>query len=149
MNPMFNSVIYYAMMSAMDKIGINPALFARQTATAISPIMKHVSTALGFKLPESINDFAELLSQFDDMDGVPDQKKTRVTSDKGVITLKICNCAFSDVSGFAESVGYKHCPVCLIGAVSVGLLKALSITETEDLEVQKEGPSCTINLTTA
>ena len=148
-NQIYNSIIYYAMMIAMDRIGINPALFARQTAYAISPIMKRVAGSLGLKLPEKLNEFGELQKQFDDMDSIPDEERTEFSSSDGTISLKIHNCGFLDVSDYAESVGYKRCPMCLLGAVNIGLLKALNLIETKDFTVKKDGTTCTINITSA
>jgi hypothetical protein len=148
-NPIYNSIIYYAMMIAMDRIGINPALFARQTAYAISPIMKRVAGTLGLKLPENLNEFGELQKQFDDMDSIPDQERTEFSFNDGMITLKIHNCGFLEVSDYAEGVGYNRCPVCLLGAVNIGLLKALNLSETKDFTVQKDGAICTIRITPA
>jgi hypothetical protein len=149
LNPIFNSIIYFAMMSAMDRIGIDPGLFARQTATAISPIMKTVAGTLGLKLPESLQDYASLQGEFDQMDDIPESERTKVAFHDGTVTLKIHNCALLDVSNYAETVGYKRCPVCLISAVNIGLLKALRLAETKDFKVEKNGAECTITLTSA
>jgi hypothetical protein len=148
-NPVFNSIIYYAMMSAMDRIGINPALFARQTATAISPIMKQVAGSLGLKMPKTLQEFGELQNEFDNMDNIPDAERTEVSQNDGTITLKLHNCGFLDVSNYVENLGYKQCPVCLIGAVNIGLLKTLNIAEIKDFKVEKNNTDCIIHLISA
>ena len=76
-NAMMNSIIYYAMMSAMDRIGINPPLFARQIATAISPLIKNVADNLGLKIPQNLRDYAKLQNEFDEMDNVLIKKELK------------------------------------------------------------------------
>lgn len=61
-NPMFEAISYYALMTAMEKVGINPGLLARQTSTAITPVMSgFLENFLGrSQMPKALNEFFEM-----------------------------------------------------------------------------------------
>jgi hypothetical protein len=147
-DPMISAIPYYALMTAMDKVGINPGLLSRQTSTAITPIMRGImENFLGVdQLPKTLNEFFEMEKSFFKIGNICDAEKMQVTCKDGTSVVKILDCSLKEVANFAKSAGYKQCPMCIVGALTIGSIKAMNLGDIKNFKVEKNGDCCTISL---
>jgi hypothetical protein len=146
-NSIFNAVSYYAIMTAMAKMGINPGLLSRRTSTALTPLMKQLAEGfLGRDVPKTLAEYFETEKMLLKIGGVCDTENMEVTFKDGTSTLKLSDCFLLEMTNFARSAGCKQCPVCIVGAITIGTLKAMNLGDMKDLKVERNGNTCTINL---
>jgi hypothetical protein len=148
-NPLFNAVSYYAIMSAMEKMGIDPALLSRQTSHALAPLMKDMcETFLGRNMPKNLPEYFEVEKMLFRMGGVCDPEKVEVALKDRTSTMKLQDCGLQGVNSLAEAAGYPQCPVCMVGAMTIGTLRAMNLAEIKNLDVKRQGNVCSIRLMT-
>ena len=147
LNSMINAIPYYAMMTALDKMGIAPDLLGRQTSVALKPILQDLSKALASgQMPKNINEFFEMFKAIVGVTSIADADTIRTEVKDRSCHINLSNCMWQDIAGVAEKAGYKHCPMCIIGTVITGFLKVFGFQETTRSKVEKKGNSCSVEL---
>jgi len=149
LNSMINAIPYYAIMSALDKMGIAPDLLARQTAAALMPILKDLAETFGAsQMPKNTSEFFEMFKATVGVTGMADADTIQTEVKARSCRINLTNCMWQDIAGVAEKAGYKQCPMCIVGTVTTGFLKVFGFQDTTRSKVEKKGNSCSVELLT-
>jgi len=146
-NSMINAIPYYAIMVALDKMGIAPDLLGRQTAAALAPVLQGISENLAAgQMPKNIGEYLEMFKVIAGVTGMADPDTLQTETKDHSCHINLTNCMWQDIAGIAEKAGYKRCPMCIISTMNVGLMKALGFLDITRSTVEKKGDNCSLEL---
>ena len=148
-NPMFNALGLCAVLSSMDKMGVNPNLIARQTSKVLGPVLAEFGKmTLGDKNLHASNmdEFMKGLKMAVSIGGLGDPESLKVSQSDGACTFTWSDCGLKDMSTAAKLFGYDNCPLCLPGVIVAGLIDVWHVTDFLYVKVEKNGNTCSIHL---
>jgi hypothetical protein len=148
-NPLFNALGICALLSSLDKMGLNPSLIARQTAKVLGPVLAEFGkSTLGDKnmYASNMDEFMKGLKMAVKIGGLADPEALQVSQSEGSCTFKWSDCGLKDMSSAAKLFGYNKCPLCLPGVIVAGLIDVWHIIDFRYVTVDKNGDICSINL---
>ena len=142
-NPLYHSLIFGTLMSALDNMGISPVLIARQTARILTPIIKDISKqAIGQAPSSNMETFIEQVKASVELGGLGDPKTFEINFSENVLSSKLSDCMYLNIANFAKSLGYDACPICSMSVTTMGTLSALGFGEVVDFKVECDGKTC-------
>jgi hypothetical protein len=104
-NPFYGAIFFGTILSALDKMGLNPQLISRQASGVLSQLFEgSAKQILGVKRPSTVE---ELITQIGMLKTSGKTEKPEHSFSNGVITMKFVNCMYLPLNGYGKSIGYK------------------------------------------
>ena len=109
LHPFYNAFFFGTLLSALEKMGINPMLITRQTAKILGPQAELLAKDLtGDKdSPATMDELAKLLEQTIQDTKCADQVEGKFSGNS--FSMKITNCMYQELADYGKSLGYNNC----------------------------------------
>lgn len=141
------SLIFGTILSAADKIGINPMILGRQASKILAPILGELSAQLQVnKIPSNLGELVKEIENVSKKFSSPLGMEVEVDFSGNCYTHRVTNCAYLGMAKFGKSVGYKACPLCGVMIILMGGLSALGTVEILDAKVENDEKICIIKI---
>jgi hypothetical protein len=143
-NSLYGAVFFGTMLSALDKIGLNPQLISRNASEVLSKLFEGpAKQVLGEKRPSTVE---ELITQIERLKTSKTSEKPEHYFSDGVIKMKFVDCMYLVLNGYGKGIGYKSCPMCAQALLLSASLKALKLGEVKDIQLENNGNTCVLKL---
>ena len=143
-NPFYGAIFFGTILSALDKMGLNPPLISRQASGVLSQLFEGpAKQILGEKRPSTVE---ELITQMVKLKTSRPLENSEHSYSNGVITMKFVDCTYLPLNGYGKGIGYKACPMCAQALLLSGSLKALNLGEAKDIQVENNENTCVLKL---
>ena len=144
LDPNYAALIYGTLYNALDKVGLNPALIARNASGVLSKMFDSpAKCVLGAKRPSTVE---ELITQIEKLKTSRPLEKSENSYSNGIITMKFVDCMYLPLNNYGKSNGYKSCPMCAQSLLISASLKALNLGEVKDIQVENNENTCVLKL---
>ena len=143
-NPFYGAIFFGTLLSALDKMGLNPQLISRQASGELSQLFDGpAKQVLGAKRPSTVE---ELMAQMRKLKTSGTSEKSENSYSNGVINMKFVNCMYLSLNGYGKSNGYKSCPMCVQALLLSASLRALNMGEVKDVQLENNENTCVLKL---
>jgi hypothetical protein len=143
-NPLIGASFFGTLLSALDKMGLNPQLISRNASGVLSKLFDGpAKQVLGEKRPSTVE---ELMTQIEKLKTSRATEKSEHSFSDGVITMKFVDCMYLMLNGYGKGIGYKACPMCAQALLLSASLKALNLGEVKDIQVENNENICVLKL---
>ncbi len=147
-NPEYNAIILGMLLSAADKMGINPVLLGRQTSRLLAPMLDDLfEQFIGKSLSSNDSEFLEDIKKIVKIGEISDPEKLELEISANCFTLKLADCMYLDMANYGKTLGHDSCPMCIAGVFMTGLISSLGIGEVLNFEAQNKENNCIVKLT--
>lgn len=146
-NPEYNAIILGILLSAADKMGINPVLLGRQTSRLLAPMLDSIFQKFtGKTLSMNGEGFLEDIKRIVKIGDISDPEKLELEIVDSCFTLKLVDCMYLDMAKYGKIIGYESCPMCIAGVFMIGLFSSLNIGDVLNFKVENKDNSCIVKL---
>ncbi len=146
-NPEYNAIILGMLLSAADKMGINPVLLGRQTSRLLAPLLDGIFKQYIGRGPSSnpeqlLEDIKTIVKAGE----ISDPEGLELEYSENRFNMKVIECMYLDMANYGKTLGYNACPMCIAGVFFMGLVNSLGIGEVLDFTVENKENSCTLKI---
>ncbi|MEM3586395.1 MAG: hypothetical protein QXO71_03640 [Candidatus Jordarchaeaceae archaeon] len=141
-----NGLALGIILSAADKIGINPILLGRQSAKLLAPMLSGlVKQFLGVPTLKNMEEFLKELEVFSKNFGVLG-KEPELNYTGNILKIKVVECYWKEMSKYGKSMGYKACPLCIAAMMMMSVIEGLGLNQVLGLKSESNGAACEVEL---
>nr|MDO8082884.1 hypothetical protein [Candidatus Freyarchaeota archaeon] len=144
-NPVYNAIILGILLSAAEKIGINPVLIGRQTSRLLAPLLDSLfKRFIGKTLSLNNGNLLEDIKKIVKTGEISDPEKLELTFSGNCVTLKLADCMYLDMANYGKTLGHDCCPMCIAGVFMTGVLSSLDTGEVLNFKVENKENNCIV-----
>jgi hypothetical protein len=145
-NSLYNAIAFGTLLTSLDKMGIKPALVARQTNRVLSPIVADLAKKIYNEEPsKDINGFIKHVKEAMVKGGFADPEKSEISATDSTINMKFVNCMYQDLANFGKSQGYAACPLCVVNLILSGRLGELGV-DVSNVKLENKDNVCSVKV---
>ncbi len=144
----FTALIYGTILSAADRIGINPMLLGRQSSQILGPMIENLAQQfIGMAPPKDMEELKKDLEMFGKNTGVFG-KEYEWNNSGNCFSAKVVECPWLEMAKYGKSIGYKACPLCGITIILLGAIEAMGLSQVVGINVDNDETVCKLKLAT-
>nr|MDO8079154.1 hypothetical protein [Candidatus Freyarchaeota archaeon] len=144
---LYNSIVVCSLLSAADRIGLNPMVLGRQTATVLVPLLGDIfKKTLGKKPPSNMEELVKDIQEMMKDVGLADPERNEVSFSGNQLIMKSSDCFYREMAEFGKTLGYTACPLCALSIFLMGTIKALNLGQISSVKAEYDGTKCTMKL---
>ncbi|MBS7249683.1 MAG: hypothetical protein KIH08_03690 [Candidatus Freyarchaeota archaeon] len=142
---LFYGFVFGTILSAADKMGINPTLLGRQSSKILGPMLENLAQQfLGMAPPKTIEEFMK------DLEIVGKNfvfgKEFQLSYSGNNLSMKLVQCPWLEMCKYGKSIGYKACPLCATSVMLMGAIEATNIVQVMGVNVDNNETVCQLTV---
>ncbi|WXG41756.1 MAG: hypothetical protein WED07_13500 [Candidatus Freyarchaeum deiterrae] len=147
LNSLYNAIAFGTVLTALDKMGVNPSLVARQASRVLAPMMKELGKQISTQTDaKNLKEFISSWDKIMETAQFADPKGTEASVSNNTLYMKLTNCMFNDMANFGKSQGYPACPICIVNLMVISFIGAQGIGEVADSKVENKENVCKLKV---
>ncbi|MEM3587164.1 MAG: hypothetical protein QXO71_07595 [Candidatus Jordarchaeaceae archaeon] len=148
-DPFIDALFIGTVISALDKLGVNPMLMIRQATSIIASAEASLKGKVDEKPPslaKNIEEFCKICTELFRPTQTADPDKSEISYSNGIINMKLVDCAYLTMADLGKKLGYKACPLCMQAFMLASTTRSAKIAEVENFQVENNGDTCIAKL---
>lgn len=143
---LFYGFVFGTILSAADKMGINPLLLGRQSSKILGPMVENLAQQfLGMAPPKTMEEIVKDLEIVGKNFGVFG-KEFEWSYSGNNLNIKIVQCPWMEMLKYGKSIGYKACPLCATSVILMGTIEATNIVQVLGINVDNNETVCQLTV---
>jgi len=145
---LFYGFVFGTILSAADKMGINPMLLGRQSSKILGSMVDSLAQQfLGMAPPKTMEELLKDIEIMGKNFGVFG-KEFELSYSGNNLNIKIVRCPWLELCKYGKSVGYKACPLCPTSIILMGAIEATNIAQVLGTNVDNNETVCQLTVKT-
>ncbi|MEM3564264.1 MAG: hypothetical protein QXR19_13595 [Candidatus Jordarchaeaceae archaeon] len=143
---LFYGFVFGTILSAADKMGINPMLLGRQSSKILGPMVENLAQQfLGMAPPKTMEELVKDLEIVGKNFGVFG-KEFECSYSGNNLSMKIVQCPWLEMCKYGKSIGYRACPLCATSVMLMGTIEATNIVQVMGINVDNNEAVCRLTV---